>query len=127
MLPGPTDRNLGSYLYAEAQHPDMLSQRMRFWESSRRKLSTRKSIKNSELNDRRKEFEEETLHSKNACVRFLFIGCAISASDGSSPQVYVRLLAVGHRLEIEFGEKVLYPKGFKSNRVRGVYSPLKRI
>ena len=31
----------------------------------------------------------------------LVIGCAISASDGSSPQVYVRLLAVGHRLECD--------------------------
>ena len=30
---------------------------------------------------------------------FPIIGCALSASDGSSPQVYVRLLAVEHRLE----------------------------
>ena len=72
------------------------------------------------------EFEEKTLYSKNACARFFIIGCAISASDGSSPQVYVRLLEVGHRLEIKFKEKVLYPKGTKSNRVRGVYSPLER-
>ena len=32
-------------------------------------------------------------------LSFLDIGCAISASDGSSPQVYVRLLTVDHRLE----------------------------
>ena len=29
----------------------------------------------------------------------IHIGCAISASDGSNPQVYVRLLVVGHRLK----------------------------
>ena len=32
-------------------------------------------------------------------LSFLDIGCAISASDGSSPQVYVQLLVVDHRLE----------------------------
>ena len=74
VLPGPTGRNLGSYLYAEAQHPDMLSQRMRFWEGSRRKFSTRKSILNSESNDE-KEFEEKDLHSKGVCTILLHRMC----------------------------------------------------
>ena len=104
----------------------MLSQRMRFWESSRRKLSTRKCIENSESNDVKRVRGERSPLEK--CLYQCFIiGCAISASDGSSPQVYVRLLAVGHRLEVEFREKVLYPKRFQSNRVRGVYSPLERV
>ena len=42
-----------------------------------------------------KELEEEILYSKNAFV----FSRQTSASDGSSPQVYVRLLAVDHRLE----------------------------
>ena len=46
--------------------------------------------------------EEEFEERCSQCSKIddlLVIGCAISASDGSSPQVYVRLLAVGHRLE----------------------------
>ena len=44
----------------------------------------------------------------------LDIGCAISASDGSSPQVYVRLLAVDHRLECNF------PRGFSNPLVESM-------
>ena len=57
---------------------------------------------------------------------YLFIGRAVSTSDGSSPQVYVRLLVVGHRLEVEFRELLLDPKSFQSKMVRGVRSPLEK-
>ena len=53
-----------------------------------------------------KGFEENILHSKDAFAFFLDIGCATSASD---PQVYVRLLAVVHRLERNVSFSFLEP------------------
>ena len=46
-----------------------------------------------------KEFRGEISPLERCFSSFLVIGCAISASDGSSPQVYVRLPAVVHRFE----------------------------
>ena len=47
------------------------------------------------------------LSTRRILSYFLDIGCAISASDGSIPQVYVRLLAVDHRLEREVSSGLL--------------------
>ena len=43
--------------------------------------------------------QKRTEYCRKIVHHLLVIGCAISASDGSSPQVYVRLLAVEHKLE----------------------------
>ena len=45
------------------------------------------------------EFEEKSSLLEKDNQTNIHIGCAISASDGSSPQVYVRLLVVEHRLK----------------------------
>ena len=58
VLPGPTDRNRGCYLYDKAQHPGMLSQQMRSWESSRKKTLYSKKLSQIEFEEKNSLLEK---------------------------------------------------------------------